>query len=168
MTPAPAPAPQSGTSPILTLRLSVRGLCDGRDHSHRLADFIGRFVASDRFDPEPLTTRLSTYLDEVFEHVIQARPGAGDLVVEVGRTAEHVLAELTLAADDALARRLREDLGQVARQDADAGHELECRPTRPGSPAAARLLDLAARHGVALTLRERPGACVIVLAVPHE
>lgn len=168
MTSEPAPLHPPGSSPILTLRISVRGLYDSWAHCHRLAEYIARFVASDRFDPEQLTTRLSTYLNEVLEYVFRARPSEGEIVVEVVRTDEHVIAELTMPTDDALAERLREDLGRAAQPDARARYEAEFQAMLARPPAEAGLLELVALHGVALALRERSGASVIVLTVPHE
>ncbi|MCY1063082.1 hypothetical protein [Nannocystis sp. SCPEA4] len=168
MTSEPAPPSPPGPSPILTLRISVRGLYDSWTHCQRLADYIARFVASDRFDPEQLTTRLSTYLNEVLEYVFRARPSDGEIVVEVGRTDEHVIAELTMPADEALAARLRDDLGRVSQPDARARYEAEFQAMLTRAPAEAGLLELVALHGVELGLREAGGASVIVLTVPHE
>lgn len=163
-----APPSPPGPSPILTLRISVRGLYDSWTHCQRLADYIARFVASDRFDPEQLTTRLSTYLNEVLEYVFRARPSEGEIVVEVGRTDEHVIAELTIPTDEALAQRLRDDLGRVAPADARARYEAEFESMILRPPAEVGLLELVALHGVELALREGDGVGVIVLTVPHE
>ncbi|HEY8376039.1 MAG TPA: hypothetical protein VIK91_06095 [Nannocystis sp.] len=168
MTSAPAPQPSAGPTPILTLRVSVRGLYDSWSHCHQLADYIARFVASDRFDPEQLTTRLSTYLNEVLEYIFRARPGTGEIVVTVGRTSEHIVAELAVPSDEALAARLRDDLEQAARPDARARYEAELAalPTEPRPGTG--LLELVALHGVRLDLRQEPAVSVIVLTVPHD
>lgn len=168
MTSEPAPSPTTGPSPILTLRISVRGLYDSWTHCQRLADYIARFVASDRFDPEQLTTRLSTYLNEVLEYVFRARPGEGEIVVEVGRTAEHLVAELSVPTDDALAARLRDDLARAAQPDARARYEREFQAMLAQPPAHAGLLELVALHGVRLDLRQDSAVSVIVLTLPHD
>lgn len=164
----PAPPPSADPSPIVTLRISVRGLYDSWTHCQKLADYIARFAASDRFDPEQLTTRLSTYLNEVLEFVFRARPAEGELVVSVGRASEHLVVELAVPADAALAGELRRDFERVAGDDARARYGAEFRATLERAPADAGLLELVALHGVGLDLRERGGAGVIVLTVPHE
>ena len=168
MTSEPAPPSTPGSSPILTLRISVRGLHDSWTHCHSLANYIARFVASDRFDPEQLTTRLSTYLNEVLEYVFRARPTEGEIVVDVSRTDDHVIAELAVPADDALAQRLRDDLGRVAEPEARARYEAQFQAMLARPADESGLLELVALHGVGLALRERAGASVIVLSVPHE
>lgn len=168
MTSESAPPSIPGPSPILTLRISVRGLHDSWTHCHRLADYIARFVASDRFDPEQLTTRLSTYLNEVLEYVFRARPTEGEIVVDVARTDAHVIAELAVPTDDALRQRLRDDLGRVSQPEARARYQAQLQAMLAGPSGESGLLELVALHGVGLALRERSGASVIVLTVPHE
>lgn len=171
MTPDPAPtlppAPSS-PSPIITLQLSAQGLHDSFSHCQQLADYVARFAGSDRFDPEQLTTRLSTYLNEVLEYVFRARPADGQIVVRVGRTEEHIVVELSLPTDLALAERLREDFARVAQPDARARYTAEFHAMLERPTAEAGLLELVAFHGVTLALREDPSVSVIVLSVPHE
>jgi hypothetical protein len=169
MTTDPAPAPTSPSpSPIITLQLSVDGLYDSFSHCQKLADYIARFAGSDRFDPEQLTTRLSTYLNEVLEYVFRARPPSGQIVVEVGRTAEHIVVELSLPTDGALAERLRGDFARVSQPDARARYTAEFHAMLETTPEDAGLLELVAFHGVTLALREEPSVSVIALSVPHE
>lgn len=168
MTTDPATPSPVAPSPIITLRISARGLYDSWTHCQRLADYVARFAASDRFDPEQLTTRLSTYLNEVLEYVFRARADDGDVVVGVSRTPEHLLVELTMPAGDGLRERLRRDFSRVSQPDAAARYAAEFRATLDHPRADAGLLELVALHGVALALREEPAHCVIVLSVPHE
>lgn len=168
MTTDPAPTSAPASSPIITLKLSAAGLYDSFSHCQKLADYIARFAGSDRFDPEQLTTRLSTYLNEVIEYVFRARPADGEIVVEVGRTAEHIVVELTLPTDLALAERLRGDFVRVAAPDARARYAADFQAMLDRPPADAGLLELVALHGVTLALREAASVSVIVVTVPHE
>ena len=168
MTTAPAPRPPAASTPIVTLRISARGLYDAWDHCRNLADYIARFAASDRFDPEQLTTRLSTYLNEVLEFVFRARPAGGDLVLDVARTDAHLVVALALPTDPALAERLRRDLARVTRPDARDAYAADFHTMLASPPVDAGLLELVALHGVGLDLRDGDAVTTLVLSLPHE
>lgn len=168
MTTDPALHSPAAPSPIVKLNISVRGLYDSWTHCQNLADYIARFAASDRFDPEQLTTRLSTYLNEVLEFVFRARPAEGDIVVAVGRTPEHIVVELAVPTDAALAERLRGDLARATGPDPRAQYAADFHAMLASPPADAGLLELVALHGIGLALREGPAVSTLVLSVPHE
>lgn len=163
-----APAPHRPTAPIVTLKLSARGLYDAWEHCRSLADYVARFVASDRFDPEQLTTRLSTYLNEVLEFVYRARPAGGDIVVGVYRGDTQIVVELALPTDATLAERLRRDFARFAEPDARDRYAAEFAAMLASPPADAGLLELVALHGVDLALRDGDAVSTIVLTLPHE
>lgn len=67
----------AAASRIVEATLSIEGFADAWPHCQHVADFLARFAASDRYDPEQLTTRLSTFLHEALELVLRSlsRPG---------------------------------------------------------------------------------------------
>ena len=100
--------------------------------------------------------------------MFRARRADGEIVVHVGRTPEHIVVELALPTDGALAERLRGDFARVALPDARERYAAEFQAMLDRPPEGAGLLELVAFHGVALALREDPSVSVIVLSVPHE
>lgn len=155
--------------PILTLRLTERGLYDRWDHCQGLAGYAARFAASDRFDPEQLTTRLASSLNEVLEYVFRARPGGeGEVALHIVRNDTQTVVEVALPTDPALAERLRSEFERLALPDARERYAAGFQAMLAGAPAEAGLLELVALHGVTLSLRDDAGAATILLSLPHE
>lgn len=156
MTTDPAP-PSSVEIPVITLRISSRGLFDSWSHCRGIADYVARSVASDRLDPELLTARLSACLNEFLEHVFRARIDVSDVVVTLGRGGDHLIIELRIPADDELRALLTRGFSGPPRSESRA-HAAAAPP--------AGLLELVAVDGVSVALRDEPAACVLVLSVP--
>lgn len=156
MTTDPAP-PHPVEIPVITLRISARGLFDSWSHCRGIADYVARSVASDRLDPDQLSTRLSACLSEILEHLFRARIDSSDVVVTLGRSADRLIIELYIPADDELRVRLTRGVSGAPRSESRA----------QGSEATpAGLLELVALDGVSFALRDEPAACVLVLSVP--
>jgi hypothetical protein len=162
---------------VVTATLSVDGFVDGWTHCQHVADYLARFAASDRFDPAQLTTRLSTYLNEVLELVYRSEPPAGDVVVAIYRLPERLQVEvrcpLASAADGADrlagAERLRRSVRRASDPAAAATYRRGFLELLDGDhDGDAGLLELVALHGIKLELREASDAMVVRLQVPHE
>ncbi len=159
---------------------SMQGFMDGWLHCQHVADYLARFASSDRFDPEQLTTRLSTYLNEALELVFRSAPGPGELVVTIHR--QHDRLDVALACPIAGDDRMRRSVRRATEADAVASYrrgfvDLLARPEGLAPPASedlaaweadAGLLELVALHGITLALHEPGDALVLRMTVPHE
>jgi hypothetical protein len=175
--PPPSPAADAPT-PVVTATLSLHGFADGWPHCHHVADYLARFAASDRFDPEQLTTRLSTYLNEVLELVhrdlADARPDApapgrptGALVIAVRRAADRLRVAVAVPAPGA--ERLGRSAAVAAGPDAAAEYRRRLAAALGGGPGdGLGLLELAALHGIGFELGGDDGALTVTMIVPHE
>lgn len=149
--------------------LELRGFADAWVHCQHVADFLARFAASDRYDPEQLTTRLSTYLHEVLELVLRCHAaGASDgvLVIAVFRRADRLQIDVAVPVDADAGDRLRRCVRRAAGPDPNAAY-------RAGFAAAADdegagLLELVAVHGVGFTAQEAGDVVTLTLTVSHE
>jgi len=180
--PGSAAAVDLESSPVVRASFSTQGFMDGWMHCRHVADYLARFAASDRFDPERLTTRLSNYLNEALELVFRSAPGPGELVVTIHR--QHDRLEVTLAcpvaADDRVRRSVRratevEAAASYRRGFVDLLHPDDGGRAPPASEdpdeweADAGLLELVALHGITLALSQvADDAVVIHMSVPHE
>ena len=183
--PGPATAAESGSTPVVRASFSMQGFMDGWLHCRHVADYLARFASSDRFDPEQLTTRLSTYLNEALELVFRSAPGPGELVVTIHR--QHDRLEVALACPLAGDDRMRRSVRRATEADAVAAYrrgfvDLLARSEAGRAPPAsedlatseaeweadAGLLELVALHGITLALHEPGDALVLHMTVPHE
>lgn len=180
----PPPAPEAAASPVISsvirASLSVQGLTDDWGHCQQVADYLARFAASDRFDPEQLTTRLSTYLNEVLELVVRGEPAAGELVVTVLRGADRLEVEFAVPALPDGGEQLRRSVRAAGEPDVAGAYRrgFAARLAADGAAAAGAtdgatgddigLLELVALHGIGLGLREAGGGLVLRMIVPHE
>ncbi len=162
----------SAISPVVKATLSLDGFIDGWRHCHELADYLARFAASDRFDPAQLTTRLSTYLNEVLEllfHTHKQAPAAhGHVVIEIRRQADRLYVEIAVptADDNPL---LRETLRQAVTSASPEDYRREfLEPQAAACGTSAGLRELVALHGIAIELRETDTTFTLRLTVPHE
>lgn len=154
MTTDPAPPPPVEI-PVITLRISARGLFDSWSHCRGIAEYVARSVASDRDDNEQLAARLSACLSEVLGHVFRARIDGSDVVVTLGRSADLLVIELRIPADDELRALLAR------------GFRSETRVPPAEAPPAGPL-ELVALDGVSFALRDEAAACILVLSVPAK
>ncbi|HEY0138995.1 MAG TPA: hypothetical protein VGB85_33140 [Nannocystis sp.] len=183
--PGPAAAVDLDSSPVVRASFSMRGFMDGWMHCRHVADYLARFAASDRYDPERLTTRLSNYLNEALELVFRSAPGPGQLIVAIYR--QHDRLEVTLAcpvtADDRMRRSVRRATEAEAAANYRRGFVDLVRPGDGGRapPASedpdeweadAGLLELVALHGITLALSsvadDVDNAVTLHMTVPHE
>ena len=178
--PEPAAPVESDSSPVVRASFSMQGFVDDWAHCRHVADYLARFASSDRFDPERLTTRLSTYLNEALELVSRSAAGPGQLVVTIHRQHDRleVAFACPIAADDRMRRSVRRATGPEAIADYRRGFVELLGWTDPGRapPASedseweadAGPLELVALHGITLALREASDALVLLMTVPHE
>ncbi len=178
----PDPAPGGGATPVVRATFSMRGFMDGWLHCQHVADYLARFAASDRFDPEQLTTRLATYLNEALELVFRSAPGAGELAVTIVRQPDRleVVLRCPRAADGS--QRIRRSVRRATEAEAAARYrrdfaDLLATTAEEAPPASedslgdasdAGLLELVALHGISLALHEASDALVLHMTVPHE
>jgi len=174
----PAPsglAAESESTPVVRASFSMQGFMDGWLHCQHAADYLARFASSDRFDPEQLTTRLSTYLNEALELVFRSAPGPGELIVTIHR--QHDRLDVALACPIAGDERMRRSVRRATEADAVATYRRGFAGlliTPPASEdlseweADAGLLELVALHGITLALHEAGDALVLHMTVPHE
>lgn len=171
-------------SPVVAASFSIQGFVDGWIHCQHVADYLARFAASDRFDPEQLTTRLSTYLNEALELVFRSHlriagdaGEAGDLAITIHRRSDRLQVELRCplacaGARDSLRRSVRRATGPDAAAEYRRGFAalLDDPAVADGELVDddAGLLELVALHGISLALREADDAVVLCMTVPHE
>lgn len=160
-------------SPVVTATLSLSGFADAWPHCQHVADFLARFTASDRYDPEQLTTRLSTYLHEVLELVLRAGPvptaaPAGDLEIAVRRRGDRLELDVAVPAAGDAGELLRRSVGRAAVADPAATYRAGFAGMVRGDDEGAGLLELVAHHGVELAVADVRDRLTITLRVPHE
>lgn len=163
------------SSPVVTATLSVRGFVDDWSHCQHVADFLARFAASDRYDPEQLTTRLATYLHELLELVLRCHNGdgaaEGDVVVAVVRIADRLQLDVAVPVDATSGERLRRSVRRAGADDPAAVYRAAFAATVAGDDdAGAGLLELVALHGVVFACRgdDDDDVLTLSLTVPHE
>lgn len=167
----PQSAPEAAASPVVSASLTVRGLADDWAHCQQVADYLARFAASDRFDPEQLTTRLSTYLNEVLELVLRSEPGEGAVVITVERAADRLQIAVAVPAGRDGGEYLRSSMRAAAEPDVAAAYRRSfAAQVQAGDDegVGVGLLELIALHGIKLGLREAEGGLVLSMIVPHE
>ncbi len=163
-------------SPVVTASLSVEGFVDGWIHCQHLADYLARFAASDRFDPAQLTTRLSTYLNEVLELVFRseaptaaATPATSAIVVAIHRLPDRLQVEIQCPTSERLCRSVR----RATEPDAAAAFRRDFADLLRQQPDGSAvvddgLLELVALHGIGLELHEADETVLLRMTVPHE
>jgi len=156
---------------VVAATLELRGLVDSWPHCQHVADFLARFAASDRFDPEQLTTRLASYLHEVLELVRRchaASEARGDLVITLGRRADRISLDVAVPVDEAAGDRLRRSVHRACGPDPAAAYRIEFAAAIAGDDEDAGLLELVALHGVTCAAVEAGDVLTLSLSVPHE
>ncbi len=163
--------PCDAASRVVAATLELRGLVDSWPHCQHVADFLARFAASDRFDPEQLTTRLATYLHEVLELVRRchaAGAARGDLVITLGRRGDRLQLDVAVPVDEAAGDRLRRSVRRASAADPAAAYRAEFAAAIAGDDEDAGLLELVALHGVTCTAIDAGDVLTLSLSVPHE
>lgn len=159
-------------SQVISLRLALAGFAESWSHCGAVADYVARYAASDRFDPEGLTTRLSSFLNEVLELIYSNHGGAQEgppvLAIDVTREESALHVACALPADDAVASAFERalaglddpDLRSRYRDGFDAGLD-EARVEAP-------FLEMAGVHGIAPVLNRSGDHVVVRLTIPAE
>ncbi|MBL9099719.1 MAG: hypothetical protein JNL82_02110 [Myxococcales bacterium] len=171
---------------IVEATLSIADFADAWPHCRHVADFLARFAASDRYDPEQLTTRLSTFLHEALELVLRSRgprpaadatepasthladQHAGDLVVAIHRRGDRLELALAVPAGGAAGEALRRSVRRAAAPDAAAAYRAGFAAAIDGDEDGVGLLELVAHHGLELGVDDTAERLALTLRVPHE
>jgi hypothetical protein len=158
---------------VVSATLSLRSFVDAWPHCQHVADFLARFAASDRFDPEQLTTRLATYLHEVLELVFRShgdpeQAGAGDLVIAIGRRGDRLELDVVVPVDAVAGKHLRRSVRPVGGADPTAAYRAGFVAAVRGEGDGAGLLELVALHGIAVAVADAGDIITLTLTVPHE
>lgn len=165
--PATAPPGSGGDRHVMSVRLALPGFVDSWSHCGGLADFVARFAASDRYDPEGLTTRISSHLDEILE-VLFGVVAVGHADVDVHRRDDAVEVACDVPVDDAQSAELARIFRGLEGRDLRAEYRellphllVEMRPE-------AAILEMAGLHGVVPVLEVAPGRARITLTIAAE
>jgi hypothetical protein len=161
----------AAASPVVSATLSLSGFADAWPHCQHVADFLARFTASDRYDPEQLTTRLSTYLHELLELVLRggvAAAAAGDLEIAVRRRGDRLELDVAVPAAGDAGELLRRSVDRARVPDPAAAYRAGFADMVRGDDDGAGLLELVAHHGVELAVADADERLTITLRVPHE
>lgn len=150
------------------MRLELDGFAAAWSHCGDVADYVARFAASDRYDPEGLTTRIASYLNEVLELLFAHHPSGAslDLVVTREESALHVAC--TMPTNEALSATMERIFGGLSRSDLRA----ELRAAIAGYdgvvPPEAAFVEMAGIHGIAPRLTQDGDAVTVSLTIPAE
>lgn len=162
----------AAASSVVRATLGLRGFVDAWPHCQHVADYMARFAASDRYDPEQLTSRLATYLHELLELVQRCHdaddPARGDLVVAISRHGDRLRLAVEVAADAAVGDRLRRSLRRAAAPAPAATYRAAFAAIVGGDDDGAGLLELVALHGVDFSCDDAGAVVRMTLSVPHE
>jgi hypothetical protein len=153
---------------VISLRLALPGFAGAWSHCGGLADYIARYAASDRYDPEGLTTQLATYINELLELLTRQGFSRGELGVHVHRQGEALAVRLRLPGDPAQLSALAQLFAHLDAPDLEAAYRARL-PHLTGAPHPADpLLELAAVFGVRPVLEASEGHLEITLTVAAE
>lgn len=157
---------------MVSAALSLRGFADAWPHCQHVAEFLARFAASDRYDPEQLTTRLATYLHEVLELIQRCHtaedPGVGDLAIAVSRRGDRLVLDVAVPVEPAPGERLRRSVARACAEEPAAAYRSGFAAAIRGDDDGAGLLELVALHGLGLAVRDAADVVTLTLSVPHE
>lgn len=165
--PAIAPPGPGGVRHVMSVRLALPGFVDSWSHCGGLADFVARYSASDRYDPEGLTTRISSHLDEILE-VLFAVVAVGHADVDVHRRDDAVEVACEVPVDDVQSADLVRIFGGLLGRDLRAEYR-ELLPHLLVEPRPeAAILEMAGLHGVVPAIEVSPGRARITLTIAAE
>ena len=178
-------------SQVISLRLALAGFAESWSHCGAVADYVARYAASDRFDPEGLTTRLSSFLNEVLELIYAnhgadrggAKEGPPVLAIDVTReeSALHVACAhnrldvvrllhvaCALPADDAVASAFERALAGLDDPDLRSRYRDGFDAGLDEARVEAPFLEMAGVHGIAPVLNRSGDHVVVRLTIPAE
>ena len=153
---------------VISLRLELDGFAAAWSHCGDVADYVARFAASDRYDPESLTTRIASYLNEVLE-LFFAHHSAGatlDLVVSREESALHVAC--TMPTNEALSATMERVFGGLSRGDLRAELRAAIEGTHGAPPPEAAFIEMAGVHGIVPRLTLDGDVVTVSLTIPAE
>ncbi|MEZ4382830.1 MAG: hypothetical protein R3A79_15960 [Nannocystaceae bacterium] len=152
---------------MISVRLALSGFAESWSHCSTVADYLARYAASDRFDPEGLTTRISSFLNEVLELGYRSH-SAGALAIDVAREDAAIHVRCELPADDAVAEVFAAALCGLDDPDLRDRHRDGFLALLDAPRPAGAFVEMAAIHGLTPTLQRGDGAVVVSLTIPAE
>jgi len=151
------------------MRLSLSGFAESWAQSRVIADYVARYSASDRFDPEGLATRVSSFINEVLE-LIFANHGEGTMAVDVTREDEALHVACTVPTTPEVSAVFEHALGDLGRPLLLKRH---CEGflallDAPELDPAGAFVEMAAVFGLTPSLTRSGDAVVVSLSIPAE
>lgn len=151
------------------MRLALSGFAESWAQSRVVADYVARYSASDRFDPEGLATRISSFVNEVLELAF-ANHGEGTMVVDVTREDEAIHVACTVPTNPSVTAVFDRALGDLGQPDLLKRHRegfLALLDAPEPDPAGA-FVEMASVFGLTPSLLRGDDAVVVSLTIPAE
>ena len=154
-------------SKVISMRLALSGFSETWAQCRVVADYIARYAASDRFDPEGLATQISSFVNEVLE-LSFANHGEGTMGVDVTREEVAVHVSCVLPTNDEVTAAFQRALGGLSSADIRARHRQEFLAFLDAPEPAGAFVEMAAVHGVLPQLTLRDDSLLVSLTIPAE
>ena len=154
-------------SKVISMRLALSGFSETWAQCRVVADYIARYAASDRFDPEGLATQISSFVNEVLE-LSFANHGEGTMGVDVTREEVAVHVSCVFPTNDEVTAAFQRALGGLSSPDIQARHRQGFLALLDAPDPAGAFVEMAAVHGVAPQLTLRDDSLLVSLTIPAE
>jgi len=154
-------------SRVISMRMALSGFAESWAQCRVVADYVARYSASDRFDAEGLTTRISSFLNEVLE-LIFANHAAGTMAIDVTREAEAIHIACGLPADAAVIAAFQGALANLDEPSLRTRHREGLLALLDTPSPAGAFIEMAAVHGLAPALTHTDASLVVSLSIPAE
>ncbi len=151
------------------MRLALSGFAESWAQSRVIADYVARYAASDRFDPEGLATRISSFVNEVLE-LCFTNHGEGTMSVDVTREEEAIHVTCRVPTTPEVTAVFEQALGGLGEPDLYKRHcegFLALLDAPQPDPAAA-FVEMASLFGLTPSLTRSDDAVVVALSIPAE
>ncbi len=151
------------------MRLSLSGFAESWAQSRVIADYVARYAASDRFDPEGLATRISSFVNEVLE-LCFTNHGEGTMAVDVTREEDAIHVACGIPTTPEVTAVFEQALGGLGDPELRKKHceGLLALLDAPQSDPAAAFVEMASLFGLAPSLTRSDDALVVSLSIPAE
>jgi len=160
--------PPDAAPRVISVRLALPGFAGAWSHCGGLADYLARYAASDRFDPEALTTQLGTYINELLELLVRQGFDRGELCVDLYRRGDALALHLRLPGGREQRAALAAIFAHLDLPDLDAAYRARLPLLTSAPHPADPLLELAAVFGVRPVLEDSDEHLHLTLTVPAE
>ncbi|MEZ4449443.1 MAG: hypothetical protein R3B09_08185 [Nannocystaceae bacterium] len=150
------------------MRLELDGFAAAWSHCGDVADYVARFAASDRYDPEGLTTRIASYLNEVLELLFAHHPGGASLDLVVTREDNALHVACTMPTNEALTATMERVFQGLSRDDLRSELRSALRGYLDQAPPEAAFIEMSGVHGITPRLTRDGDAVTVSLTIPAE